>query len=207
MSIDLATTQPVQQAGVPRAPGSPQADQLGLTLRERMWLARAALATMAVSAVGFGVLLTMLPGDAPAHAGVLETHLAATADVPLAPHPPPPVPPPASVVVAPPLPEPVVAPTPAPAVVALPEPKPVPASAPKSKPAGKVAVSRGKIAATMLPAERAVDLSKPQPLAAPKPVEREPEPVEEPPPPPPKVLAKPKPAADEEPALKRPSFE
>ena len=61
MSIELATTQPVQQAGAPRPPGAPNADQLGLTLRERMWLARAALATMAISAVSFGVLLTQLP--------------------------------------------------------------------------------------------------------------------------------------------------
>ncbi len=69
MSIELATTQPVRRPGNP-APlgGAPlPPDKLGLTLRERLWLTRAALSTMALSAIASSVLLAYVPAEHHAH--------------------------------------------------------------------------------------------------------------------------------------------
>lgn len=190
MSIDLTATQPVKR------------DQLGLTLRERMWLARAALTTIVLSALAFPVLLLMLPDDTHAPVGAIETQLAARESTPIHAAPP----------VAPlPLPE---LQRPPVAVVAAPEPStpaPAPAPAPVTPAAApvqvikaskrNVVVTRGKLAPRELASAPAVDLSRPQPLA---PVRAAPAPEPEPEPAP---VIKASPAPAEEPALKRPAFE
>lgn len=205
MSIELATTQPVRQPGTPGPPGGPSPDQLGLTLRERMWLARAALATMVLSAVSSVVLLSMLQAEPPRPTGAMQTELAerslrpmpvALPPLELEPLPAAEVqralparsepPPPALTTEAPP---------------AAAEP-PVPETRrATSAPSRKVVITRGRVLAIDLPAAPAVDLSRPQSLA-PRRVEK-PERAAE-------IEARPVPAMAKpvpEPELKRPSFE
>lgn len=174
MSIELSMTQPVN--------GDPRKDKLGLTLRERLWLTRAALLAMVLSGVTSAVLLTLLPVDPRGPSGPMQVELAERSSRPIV-H------------------VPAVAPLPLPdvqrpTVSAETEPELAPLATPAapSKPArttSRVVVTRGRINAVDLPASRAVDLSAPQPLAAPR--KPPPEPVHA------------APAA--EPELKRPSFE
>lgn len=201
MSIELATTQPVRQHGTPPPPGMPRADELGLTLRERLWLTRAALGIIVLSFVASLGMLTMLPPEQAAPVGAMQTMLAERALEPM----------PVERIV------PITEPLPVAeihrpvgvAVASAVEPAPVASPAPLeekpvlvSKPGRRVVISRGNVSPYSLPAERAVDLSRPQSLAPQKPA-REPEPIERQSEAEQKPLAKPR----AEPELKRPSFE
>jgi len=181
--IELATTQPVRQAGAP-APNAPQKDKLGLTLRERLWVTRAALLAMGLSVVTSAVLVTMLPEDPRGPSGAMQVELAERSSRPIV-----------HVPVAAPLPLPelqrpvaVIAEREQPVLTSSEPPAPLPASKPARR---SVVVTRGRVLAADLPAPRAVDLSTPQPLVAPR--RPAPEPVQSTP--------------AHEPELKRPSFE
>lgn len=186
MRIELAATQAVRN------------DQLGLTLRDRMWLARVALATIALSAIAFPVLLTMMPAEAPAPLGALETRLAARESLPI--HPAAPAEPLAlpEVQRAAPFvalePEPA-APAPAATAPVAKPPAPAPVQVLKATRRG-VVVSRGKSTRVEAFSAPAVDLSRPQLLAPAR--------VSEPQPEPEPIKASPLP---EEPGLKRPALD
>ena len=183
MSIELATTQPVRQAGTPLAPGLPRADELGWTLRERLWLTRAALGTIALSIAASLILITLLPGERAAPSDALQAKLAARSLEPMIAHAAAPRAPLAApelkhVESSPSAPEPLVS-----------EERPL-----SSRPAQRVVITRGRVSAYSLPAAPAVDLSQPQSLApkrvAPVVVEAAAPPAEKP-----------------GPELKRPAFE
>jgi hypothetical protein len=193
MSIELATTQPVRQAGAPLAPGVPQADELGWTLRERLWLTRAALGTIALSIAASLMLITLLPAERALPQDALQATLAARSLAPIGAYvaAPPSALPAAEVRKAP---EPIAAPS-----AAAPEPMPEPLVSEErplfSRPARRVIITRGHVSPASLPAAPAVDLSKPQALAPRRAV---PEPV---------VDIAPPAAAKPGPELKRPTFE
>lgn len=187
MSIELATTQPVRQAGAPLAPGSPRPDELGWTLRERLWFTRAALSTIAASIATSLILITLLPAERAAPKDPLQATLAARSLEPMGSH--------ASALLAA-LPaaelkhaEPLIESMPEP-VALISEERPL-----SSRPARRVAITRGRVSPYSLPAAPAVDLSQPQSLAP-----RRPAPV-------PVVEAAPPPSEQPGPELKRPTFE
>jgi hypothetical protein len=216
VSTELATTQPVRRPGTPAPVGGGPLppDKLGLTLRERLWLTRAALATIVLSVVASAIIVRFIPGEVKvrppdaiaerlqreAEQPAVVTHPAPELDSEL----------PAGEVhrAVPVEPEEVAAPVPA--VAAEVKHEPSKAAPPAAHKVQILRNQKSKDVATWPVVEEAVRLDVPQPLS-PKKVEYIEHPKAEPAPEPKpapvaKPAPKPEPAPDDE-GLKRPSFE